>query len=71
MARTINAEKLQERLIKSEEKIKDLQKRLEAAKAEKNEIEEQLRQMKINAIVDLLDKNEMSLDDLEKLINNR
>lgn len=71
MARMAGKERLQERLKKANEKVEDLQKRLDAAKAEKKEIEEQIKKAKINAVIELLDEKNLTVDDLRKLITEK
>ena len=71
MARMAGEERLQERLKKANEKVEDLQKRLDAAKAEKKEIEEQIKKAKINAVIELLDEKNLTIDDLRKLITEK
>lgn len=69
MQRRTILEKLNDDLLKVNEKIQSQQKKMDDLKSQRKKIEEQIRSVKMDVILRLMDSKNLTVEKLEEIIN--
>lgn len=69
MQRRTILEKLNDDLLKVNEKIQSQQKKMDELKSQRKKIEEQIRSVKMDGILKLMDSKNLTVEKLEEIIN--
>ena len=69
MQRRTILEKLNDDLLKVNEKIQSQQKKMDDLKSQRKKIEEQIRSVKMDGILKLMDSKNLTVEKLEEIIN--